>query len=339
MDEIPGFWVGACLHGREYDLRVLAAEAGGYDVLQAGGEKALVAAGVDPVRARAWVSCRPQTSRGRVFTLADRRFPGCLRDLPEVPPFLCFEGDLACLEGTAVAVVGTRSCTGYGLGVARHLGGALAAAGCVVVSGLARGIDGSAHKAALRAGRTVAVLGHGLGHTAPSMHRRLREAIVDHGGLLVSEWPDEAPPRPWRFPRRNNWIAGLAQHTVVVEAPFGSGALITALAADAANRSVWVVPGQLGVPACRGGLELLHSKQVGVITDVNAFVAEVAEVGAAPQREDWLVHLFAGHPLEEVARTARRSTAELLRELATLELRGEVVRLPGQRYAPAGRPP
>jgi len=332
MDEIGGFWLGAQVHGRGVDLCALAEGACGFDALIAGGEEALVAGGVEPGIARAWARTRGCRSRGRVLTLADSDYPSRLKEVPAPPPFLCVEGDPCNLEERAVAVVGTRRCTAYGVSVARHLGGALAAAGVVVVSGLARGVDSHAHRATLGVGRTVAVLGHGLEHTAPTFNRRLREAIVAEGGAVVSTWPDFVEPRPYHFPIRNQWISGLAEAVVVVEAPTRSGALITARIALDQGRDVYAVPGPIGAPTSRGCLELLD-QGAGVVVAVDRFVAAVTGAGA-PRREDWLLRLFAGQTVEEVARFARRSTAELMAELAVLEVRGEVVRLPGQRYAP-----
>jgi DNA processing protein len=337
MHEIGGFWLGAQAHGPKVDLLALAEAMGGFDLLIAGGEEALLAHGVERLRARAWARTPGCRSQGRVLTLACPDYPTRLRELPAPPPFLCVEGDLECLEAPAVAVVGTRRCTSYGVALARHLGGALAAAGVVVVSGLARGVDSHAHRATLGVGHTVAVLGHGLAHTAPSFNRRLRREIVEHGGLVVSTWADHVEPRPYHFPIRNQWISGLADAVVVVEAPLRSGALITARVALEQGRDVYAVPGQVGAPTSRGCLELLD-QGAGVVVDVDRFVTAVTGVGA-PRREDWLTRLFAGQTLEEVARFARRSTMELLAELAVLEVRGEVVRLPGQRYAPTSAPP
>ncbi|MBW1877713.1 MAG: DNA-protecting protein DprA, partial [Deltaproteobacteria bacterium] len=305
----------------------------GFEGLIAGGREALVVGGVEAVAARAWASTTGCCSRGRVLTLACPDYPARLRELPAPPPFVCVQGDLDCLGAPAIAVVGTRRCTAYGVAVARHLAGALAAAGVVVVSGLARGVDSHGHRATLGVGRTVAVLGHGLGHTAPSFNRHLRQAIVEHRGLVVSTWADAVEPRPYHFPIRNQWISGLADAVVVVEAPMRSGALITARVALEQGRDVYAVPGQVGAPASRGCLDLLD-QGAGVVVDVDRFVAQVTGAGA-PRREDWLIRLFAGQTVEEVARFSRRTTADLLAELAVLEVRGEVVRLPGQRYAPS----
>lgn len=336
MARVPGFWVGAVEHGRGLDLDELAERVGGLYELVSGGADALVAAGLPPVRARAWASEPDRQTMGRVITLDDPRYPLRLREIPHAPPALFVEGDLQALAGEwQLAVVGTRRCTSYGSSVARHLGGALAAAGAVVVSGLARGIDGYAHRAAVEVGRTLAVLGHGLGHTAPASHTRLRRRIVREGGAVLSTWLDSRAPRPFRFPVRNRWIAGLSDATIVVEAGARSGASITAREALELGRDVYAVPGPIGAPASVGCLRLID-QGAGVVRDVDALVAELVRPAPLSRDEAWLRALFAGSTVDEVARRVGRSVADLLAELADMELRGQVVRLPGQRYAPGG---
>jgi DNA processing protein len=149
------------------------------------------------------------------------------------------------LGRAAVAVVGARSCSAYGRSVARSLGRDLAAAGLVVVSGMARGIDGEAHRGALEAaGVTVAVLGCGIDRDYPAAHAELARRITERG-LVVSEYEPGVEPAPWRFPARNRIIAGLCAGTVVVEARERSGALITADFALEEGREVFAVPGEI----------------------------------------------------------------------------------------------
>jgi DNA processing protein len=162
------------------------------------------------------------------------------------------------LERPAVAVVGARACSGYGALVARMLGTELAAVGLVIVSGLARGIDGEAHRGALAAGgATVAVLGCGADRDYPAAHARLAAAIRAHG-LVASEYPPGTEPAPWRFPARNRIIAGLCAATVVVEARERSGALITADFALEEGREVLAVPGEITSPLSAGTNALLR---------------------------------------------------------------------------------
>lgn len=178
---------------------------------------------------------------------SDRRFPERLRAIFDPPRtlFLRGAGDCALLARRAVAVVGARSCSPYGAQVARMLGRELAAAGLVVVSGLARGIDGEAHRGALEAGGlTVAVLGCGIDRDYPASNAQLSRRIEERG-LVASEYEVGIEPAPWRFPARNRIIAGLSEAVVVVEARERSGALITADFALEEGREVFAVPGEI----------------------------------------------------------------------------------------------
>jgi DNA processing protein len=189
------------------------------------------------------------------------------RDLPELlqqihdPPralFLRGAADPDILALPAVAIVGARACSPYGAQVARMLGLELAAAGLVVVSGLARGIDGEAHRGALDAGGlTVAVLGCGIDRDYPAAHSELARRICERG-LVVSEYEPGVEPAPWRFPARNRIIAGLTAVTVIVEARERSGALITADFALEDGREVFAVPGEITGTLSTGTNRLLR---------------------------------------------------------------------------------
>lgn len=332
MNELSSFWAGAVRFAVGMDLAAAADAVGGFDVLEAGGEELLVAVGVPPQRARAWLATPPARTSGTPICRADPRYPAALAAVAEAPPVLFVEGDPAVLGRRSWAVVGTRRCSAYGAAVARHLAGRLAAHGLVVVSGLARGVDACAHLAALEVGATVAVLGHGLSFTSPPSNRGLRERIAGEGGALVTGFLDDQPPHPGTFPQRNAWISGLCEGVVVVEAGARSGARITARLAGEQGREVFAVPGPLGAPESVGCLELI-ADGAGVVVDVERFCAERAGVQPVG-REAWLVALFAGETPERVARLAGCSTASLLARLSVMELEGRVVRLPGQRYAP-----
>jgi len=187
---------------------------------------------------------------GRGFRFVGRSesgFPPLLNTIHDPPPglFLRGSGGVELLAATAVAIVGARACSAYGAAVARMLGRELAAAGAVVVSGLARGIDAEAHRGALEAGEaTIAVLGCGIDRDYPAAHAELARRIGERG-LVVSEYAPGIEPAPWRFPARNRIISGLARGTVVVEAREASGALITADFALEEGREVFAVPGEI----------------------------------------------------------------------------------------------
>jgi DNA processing protein len=192
----------------------------------------------------------------RSIARSDPRYPPLLGELRDAPSHLWYQGDAFALASAAVAIVGARACSVAAAHVASRLARDLAAAGLVVVSGLARGVDGAAHQGALQGGRTVAVLGSGVDVVYPPEHGALA-AGVRARGALVSEWPPGVRPKAWRFPRRNRLIAGLSLGVVVVEAGETSGALITAREALDQGKEVMVVPGSVAGGQNRGGHALL----------------------------------------------------------------------------------
>ncbi len=181
-----------------------------------------------------------------VVTQYDEQFPEALSEIPDAPLVLYYRGSLENLCVPAVAVVGARRCTRYGLEIARSMGRAFASQGLTVVSGLARGIDGAAHEGVLESTRqngAVAVLGSGMQQLYPRENTRLAEAIVANGGALITEYLPDAPPLKGHFPERNRIISGLGQAVIVVEASRKSGSLITARMALEQGRDVFAVPG------------------------------------------------------------------------------------------------
>ncbi|MFL5973022.1 MAG: DNA-processing protein DprA [Gaiellaceae bacterium] len=191
---------------------------------------------------------------------SDARFPPRLKAIFDPPRslYLRGSGEPELLGRRAVGVVGARSCSPYGAQVARMLGRELAAAGLVVVSGLAQGIDGEAHRGALESGGpTVGVLGCGIDRDYPAATASLSRRMED-GGLVVSEYEAGVEPAPWRFPARNRIIAGLCEAVVVVEARERSGALITADFALEEGREVFAVPGEITSALSVGSNALLR---------------------------------------------------------------------------------
>jgi DNA processing protein len=193
-------------------------------------------------------------------------FPARLRQLADSPIVLYQRGTRIPRDEWAISIVGSRQCTSYGESLAKRLAGGLARRGFTIVSGLARGIDGVAHRAALEAGgRTIAVLAGGLSNIYPPEHRKLADDIVA-AGALVSESPMNLAALPDLFPRRNRLISGLSLGVVVVEAHARSGALITARHAAEQGREVFAVPGRIDSEASAGTLELIRSGAVLVRT-------------------------------------------------------------------------
>ena len=284
----------------------------------------------------------------------DPRYPALLAAIPS-PPELDVRGALEPGDALAIAIVGARQATAYGLEVAESLAAELAARGVTVVSGLARGIDTAAHRGALAAGgRTIAVLGSGIERLYPPENGALAEQILAHGAV-VSQFPRTAEPLNYHFPARNRTLAGLALGVVVVEAAERSGALITAGLAGELGRDVFAVPGRITSPASRGANGLLRdgARLVGHWSDI---VAELSEpwrrmvAGAGAERETRaplapgsdearMLELLSVDDPQHIERLIARVNLDAARAgaaLTTLELTGWVRQLAGQRWVVIG---
>src|SRR5262249_29281591 len=206
----------------------------------------------------------------RVLVRGGEGYPAALEDLSDPPPVLFTLGSDAALARPTCAIVGTRGATAYGERMTREIAGALARAGVSILSGLARGIDGVAHRAALDAGgRTAAVLGTGVDLAYPAGHRALRARIAAAGMLLSGELPCHRA-NAGSFPKRNRILAALAEVTIVVEAPSQSGALITATHALELGRTVAAVPGPIDSPTAAGSNLLLRDGAVMILDVADA---------------------------------------------------------------------
>lgn len=184
---------------------------------------------------------------GDVLNLDDGSYPFLLREISDPPITLYVKGDWqACFDAPCVAMVGSRRCSTYGENASQMLARDLAANGICIVSGLARGIDTAAHRGAIQAkGRTIAVMGTGIGQVYPKENAKLVDEILNSGGAVVSQFPLETPPIPENFPYRNRIISGLSLGVLIVEASERSGSLITARLAMEQNREVMAVPGNI----------------------------------------------------------------------------------------------
>jgi DNA processing protein len=276
-------------------------------------------------------------------------YPPLLAELHDPPSRLYLRGGpVEMLSRPAVAIVGARSCSAYGAQVARELARELAGAGIVVVSGLARGIDGEAHRGALAAGGpTVAVLGCGIDRDYPRAHAELARRIAD-SGLIVSEYPPGIEPAPWRFPARNRIVAGLALATVVVEARERSGALITADFALELGRDVFAVPGEITSGLSKGTNDLIRQGATPLLTADDVFESlglerapPPAPSGLSPEAEAVFAHLAGGAAsLDEISHGTGVGSAEVAVALTELELAGLVSQGDGRyRRTTAGRGP
>lgn len=276
----------------------------------------------------------------RIVLRDSEAYPAALAELSRPPDPLFAIGSLDVLAPPVIAIVGTRRPTEYGERVARELARSLARAGACIVSGLARGIDGIAHQAALdERGRTVGVLGTGIDVAYPAAHRPLHRAIA-RKGLLLSEFPPGLGATKGSFPRRNRIIAALAQTTIVVEGGVRSGALNTALQAVEMGRTVAAVPGPIDAPQSAGTNELLRDGAV-VIAEIADALA-LAGLTSAPARSSslpgggdervvWEALAAGGSDLDELSARTRLPAHRCLAAVTTLELAGAIeCRLTGE---------
>jgi DNA processing protein len=287
----------------------------------------------------------------KVLVPEDVEYPALLRLIPDPPPVLFALGNQSLLGRPAAAIVGSRDHSFYGADVCRSISGAAAAAGVVIVSGMARGLDAIAQTAALDCGgTTIGVLGNGLGVTYPAANRALYERVVKDG-LLLTEFPPGERPHAGSFPRRNRLISGLARVTVVVEAARGSGALITAGTALDQGREVMAVPGNITSPVSVGTNELIRDGAAPLLEagDLLQHFPELAgrnlakPVMAASARplpealsvdERLLAELLGSetiHP-DQLADRFQRPIGEVLGLLSGLEIAGVVEQRPGRVF-------
>jgi DNA processing protein len=294
-------------------------------------------------------SRRAQDSGVRLVPFTDPAYPARLRMIADPPPLLYLKGELLDDDKRAVAIVGSRSASEYGLKIARSISRGLASLGFTVVSGMARGIDGAAHQSALDAGaRTIAVLGSGVDRVYPPEHVGLYRNISQQGAV-VSEFSMGTRPAAFNFPARNRLISGLSLGVVVVEATEKSGSLITAALALEQNREVFAVPGEAGSSRSRGAHRLIR-QGAKLVESADDIIEEIApqltsqrgqtaparpvlpqQCGDAARKVFNLLQERILH-IDEVIETSGLSSAQVSQILLDLELRGLLRQLPGKRY-------
>ena len=296
------------------------------------------------------VLLRAERAGAHVYTWDSPDYPALLRAIPDAPFVLFVRGEIIPADEWSIALVGTRKATVYGREVARRLSTDLVRSGVTVISGLARGIDGIAHRAALEAGgRTIAVMGSGVDYVYPAEHRKLAEEIAENGAL-VSDFPLGTRPEGSNFPARNRIISGLSLGTLVIEAGVRSGALITADFALDQGREVFAVPGSIlssasigtnrllrdGAHVVTGAGDILETLHLDNITEKqlareilpeNATEAAIfAQLSAEPRHLDMVVRAVA-LPVETISST-----------LVMLELKGMVRQVAPLQYVVAREP-
>jgi DNA processing protein len=286
----------------------------------------------------------------QALTWESAAYPRLLREIPAPPPVLYVKGALTEEDAWALAVVGTRRASAYGREVTRHLVKTLARSGITIVSGLARGIDAEAHKAALEVGgRTIAALGCGIDLVYPSEHRKLAREIVANGAL-VSDYPLGTPPEGGNFPPRNRIISGLSLGVLITEAGKGSGALITADFAAEQGRDVFAVPGSVLMRGSAGTNALIQDgaqvvlSAADILEELNlTMVAEQVEARQAlpaDETEAALLSLLSSEPthVDELQQQVGLPIAQVTSTLALMELKGLVRQVGGMKYIVAREP-
>jgi DNA processing protein len=355
-------WIGLSLvfHEKLASLQKVVRAFGSIRDAYRADHSALTALGIDEAAARELQSSRTleraEKEQDRLaragfaaLTWEDEAYPQRLREIYDPPAVLYYAGDIRILEGPCVSMVGARTPTPYGRAVAEKLAADLAERGVVVISGLARGIDATAHWGALRGGSTVAVLGSGLDVVYPRENRKLRDRIAEQG-LVLTEYPLGSKPLGFHFPLRNRIISGLALAIVVVEAARKSGSLITARLALDQNREVLAVPGNITSEFSRGANWLIQGGArlvegwADVIDELPApwneelrnVVPEPPEpppdVTAAEKKLLTLLLPDEGRHVDDLVDLTGLSVSEILTQLLSLELKGCVTARTGQYY-------
>ena len=312
-------------------------------------------AGLDSKSADTIVNMRPRISldaemeslkryKVKVLTCDSATYPQRLREIYDYPPVLYVRGNPLPEDETCLAVVGTRRATVYGRQVTEEIVSDLARNKVTIVSGLAKGIDSIAHRAALEAGgRTIAVFACGLDIVYPAENANLAREIMERGAL-ISEYPLGIRPKADNFPRRNRIMSGLSLGVLVIEAGESSGALITANQALEQNRDVFAVPGSILSPASRGTNRLIQEgaklvrNHVDILEELNlAMVAqqlEMKEILPADETESLLLKQLSAEPthIDEVCRHSRLTPALVSSTLTMMELKGMVKQVGGMNY-------
>jgi DNA processing protein len=290
---------------------------------------------LDPRKLARSVERATTRAGGRLVTGLDDDFPPALLTLDPRPPTLFVVGAEAAFHQRAVAIVGTRRASGYGMAVATEIAEELARADVVIVSGLALGIDGAAHRAAISANApTIAVLPSPIDRIYPPRHRPMARELLRAGGALVSEIPTGAAVGRPDFARRNRIIAGLAEAVVVVEAPDRSGALMTAAAATAIGRELYAVPGPIDAMSSRGCNRLIADQQATIVTSSASLLRQIGLASgkqpvaakALSEVEGQLLRrlLERSGSIEELVDRTGQSAASVASALTMLEARGLV---------------
>jgi len=276
--------------------------------------------------------------------IKDKNYPPQLKKIPDPPKQLYVEGnDNLSVVNNPLAVVGTRKISDYGRQMTEYFVKNLAKASVTIISGLALGVDGLAHRVALENnGRTIAVLGSGLNHIYPTVHKKLAEKIVKSGGALVSEYSPQIPPYKSNFPARNRIVSGLSLGILVIEAPKKSGALITADFALKQKRKVFVVPGRVYDKNSQGANELIKQgaqlvsepKDILKILNIRPISQKIEMIKNLSSEEKIILKILTKEPtlIDKITRKTKMSVNAILSILTQMEIKGLVKSTGGNQY-------
>ena len=355
LAQIPSSALAALLRALDTPERILAASRGELAAASSDAIAARLREPVDGVQldaTRRWLA----NAEHQLVAWDDVDYPQALLQSGAAPPVLFYIGNRELLNRPALAIVGSRQATPQGIDNAHAFASALSKAGLTIVSGLALGIDGAAHRGALEGeGSTLACLGTGLDRVYPASHRDLAHAIAASGGLLSEFVPGTPPLRP-NFPRRNRLISGISRGVLVVEASVSSGSLITARLAGEQNRDVFAIPGSIHSPLSKGchrlireGAKLVETAQ-DVLDELGLPGVWIPSAASSPSGSSnatesppalphgAIVAALGGDPcdLDTLVSRTQLATDALTAALVELELDGHVAALPGGRWQKLG---
>jgi len=276
----------------------------------------------------------------QIIRLGDVRYPRALTELKDPPKQIYVKGDLSLLDRPMVSIVGTRDCTRYGLMVAKDIAAQCVAAGFVVVSGLAEGIDAAAHQGAKDG--TIAVLGNGIDVYYPIVNKELQDDIGLHG-LLISEYPPNLHGGKTTFPQRNRIVAALGQAVIAVEADLRSGTLITVKMANALNRAVYAVPGNINCYASQGTNALIANGQAKMITSIPELITTLTGTIATKTvvikkqitlEQQNILNILKTDELhfDDIVMESGLAVSQLSTLLTNMEMIGLIEKLPGNYF-------
>jgi DNA processing protein len=321
-------------------------------------EKQFIAAGIDPEIVKSFLALREKINlteeaaklekeKIQILTFRDKNFPKLLLEIAKFPPILYYKGSMQEPEELCLAVVGTRQITNYGRTVVPQLVEPLVEAGCVIVSGMAFGVDSAAHDVAIKKNRrTLAVLGGGLDEKSlyPKHHALLAKQILDTGGALLSEYPMGTPNFKQNFVARNRIISGLSVATLIIECDLKSGTLITAKHALDQNRQLYAVPGPIFSPQSQGPNNLIKmgAKPVtganDILEDLNLKTLpeqQSAQTNFGDSKEETALLKLLNHEpiiINELIKQSGMPASQVTSALTFLEMKGRVKNLGGQQY-------